>query len=270
LINETPRQLLERYWPEVAATVVGLLVVVLAVHDVRLVRAQAQPTLVQPIQITPVDGPLARVPWFGAPNTQTAPPIAAVALVLVGTLATGHPTHGYALIGPDANTIKTYAVNDALPGGAVLSEVYADHVLLTRNGVREILNLPKQLAPGTPVPTTATPAAPTFGATIQKLQNQPNLIAEIIKPLPQFENGHLKGFKVFAGADAARFERSGLKAGDVITQVNAVPITDGTSGLELIKSLGNSQSAQVTVERDGRLLPITIEASVLSSHHSTP
>jgi general secretion pathway protein C len=269
LISDPTKAILERYWPECLSVVLALLVVVDAVHVKHVYQALPKPHPQPSVTINPNADPINAIKWFGSETSDAAVQASTVPLLLVGTLASTKPNQGLAVIGADAHSAKVYAVNDVLAGGARLEAVYADQVYINVNGVRQSLKLPRNLAPGTPDAVKAVNHT-TFGASIQQAQAQPSTITELIKPMPQFENGHLKGFKVFAGSDVARFERLGLKAGDVITQVNNVPVSDGANGLELLKSLSNSQSAQVTIERDGRLIPITIEASALSPHHPTP
>jgi general secretion pathway protein C len=265
-----------RYWPEAlagVATVLVLMTAVALVHTHHRLSQDVSALPNQPSAANPTGGlsDLVSEPYFGtAVQPSTAVP-ASVSLVLVGTLASSQAGHGYALIGPTAQSVKTYAVQDALPGGARLIEVYADHVILENGGRQEQLNLPHATPINTPVANNSSAPKPdTFQNTLQKVQSDPTVLAEVLKPMPQFEGGHLKGFKAFPGNDRTRFEKLGLKPGDLITQVNNVPFTDPANGLEMLKSLSSAQSAALTIDRDGQMVSLTIDANQLNAATNTP
>jgi tetratricopeptide (TPR) repeat protein len=62
-------------------------------------------------------------------------------LKLTGTLATGDPHHGIAIIGEQGKS-HVYSIGESLDG-ASLWEVFQDHVILERNGSYESLSLPR-------------------------------------------------------------------------------------------------------------------------------
>ena len=79
--------------------------------------------------------------------------------------------------------------------------------------------------------------------------------------MPMYANGQLKGFRVYAGRDRRKFEKLGLKAGDLVTQINGVPLSDAQRGMEILRGLGSAGSAQVTIERGGATQQLTVDAS---------
>lgn len=267
------RVIWQRHWPELLAVACAVLVLSEATWVIKTIKSTTALSATAPsITALPVNAidDLANTPWLGRADSNEPIQTSAIPLVLVGTLASTHLGQGYALIGTNANQIKVYAPKDALPGGAILESVYADHVNLNNNQHRESLSLPRtdQTALGINPPNNSAQAsakATTFGPAIQKIQKEPTLLAEVLKPMPQFENGRLKGFKAFPGADKASFDKLGLRAGDLITQVNNVPFVDTANGLEMLKSLSGAQTATVTVDRGGVLIPITIDASNLAA-----
>jgi general secretion pathway protein C len=79
--------------------------------------------------------------------------------------------------------------------------------------------------------------------------------------MPMYASGQLKGFRVYAGRDRQKFAKLGLKPGDVVTQINGVPLSDAQRGMEILRSLGNAGAAQVTLERGGATTTLTVDAS---------
>jgi len=186
--------------------------------------------------------------------------------VLAGTLAVRDPRAGLAIIGETAQAGHVYAVGSTLPGGVRLHEVYTDRVVLDRGGALETLPLPRTVAAsGRPGRATAGGAEPPIGDAVQKLiAGGPEVVGDVLRPMPSYANGKLMGFRVYAGRDRRKFAKLGLQPGDVVTQVNGVPLGDPQHGLDALRSLGNQASATVTVERAGTATQLTIDASQLN------
>ena len=198
---------------------------------------------------------------FGvAPAAQdgTAPP-SNIALTLVGTLAVSNPTAGLAILGPTPNDARLYATGSDVVPGVRLVEVHADHVLIERGGVRETLNLPRA-GNGAMQPT----GAPAIAEVVRQVAAAPEVIGDLMRPMPNYVAGQLRGFKLFPGRDRKKFEQMGLQPGDMVTGVNGVPIKDAQHGLEMLQSLGSSTSTMVTIERAGVIQSVTIDSSQLA------
>jgi general secretion pathway protein C len=186
-----------------------------------------------------------------------------VALVLAGTLAVRDPKAGLAIIGETAQTGHVYPVGATLPGGVRLHEVYTDRVVLDRDGSLESLPLPRAIASGRPARVAGAEAP--LGETVQKLINGgPEVVGDVLRPMPSYSNGKLAGFRVYAGRDRRKFARLGLQPGDVVTQVNGVPLGDAQHGLDALRTLGGGSTATVTVERGGGTQQLTIDTSQLT------
>ena len=194
-------------------------------------------------------------------------PASRAALVLAGTLAVRDPAQGLAIIGETAQSGKVYSAGAMLPGGVRLREVYPDRVVLDRGGVLETLPLPRQLT-GLGSARLSPPgngAEPALADSVQRLiARGPEVIGEIIRPMPAYANGQLKGFTIYPGRQRSKFSRLGLMQGDLVTAINNVPLTDPQRGMEILKGLGASGTAQVTVERGGSTQTVTIEAAQMA------
>ncbi|MBS0375071.1 MAG: PDZ domain-containing protein [Proteobacteria bacterium] len=216
-------------------------------------------------------GPAA-VPGAGAEAPQTR-----VALVLSGTLAVRDPKAGLAIIAESAQAAQSahvYVTGDSLPGGVRLHEVYADRVVLDRGGQLETLPLPRpSLAGGATAQLSPSGNGPEPGLAdnVQRLVAQgPEVVGEVLRPMPMYANGLLKGFRVYAGRDRRKFAKLGLQPGDLVTQINGVPLADATHGLEVLRTLGNAATANVTVERGGQTQQITVDASQVAAMTESP
>jgi len=201
---------------------------------------------------------------FGEPPapTQEGPaPQTNIALTLVGTLAVSDATAGLAILGPSATDAHVFATGSDVVPGVRLVEVYADHVLIDRGGIRESLNLPHA---GTGA-AGVTQSAPALADVARQAAAAPEVIGDLMRPMPNYVAGQLRGFKLFPGRDRKKFDQLGLQPGDMVTQVNGVPIKDAQHGLEMLQSLGSSTSAQVTVERGGVIQSVTIDSSQLAT-----
>ncbi|HUO79819.1 MAG TPA: type II secretion system protein N [Steroidobacteraceae bacterium] len=216
-------------------------------------------------------------PLFGlAPTAATGggenAPRTRVALVLAGTLAVRDPKAGLAIVGESAQTARVYACGSTLPGGVRLHEVYTDRVVLDRDGALETLPLPHQSSGGTTARLSpAGNTEPALGDSVQRLVAQgPEVIGEVLRPMPMYANGQLKGFRVYAGRDRQKFAKLGLQPGDLVTQINGVPLGDAQHGMEILRTLGNAATANVTIERGGVVQQLTVDTAQVAAMAEAP
>jgi general secretion pathway protein C len=196
----------------------------------------------------------------GANAPQTSMP-----LVLTGVMAANDPRDGLAILGPSITATKVYAVGDNIPGGARLHAVFADRVLLERNGQLESLALPRQLAGSAPPPSLS--AAPTEAPLVQRMQElvsrNPSVIGDIMRPEPVFAGGRQQGFRVFPGRYPKAFASLGLRPGDLVTAIDGTPLDDPARGEEILRTLGSSSEARVTIVRNGRQQDLTLDLAAV-------
>jgi general secretion pathway protein C len=190
-------------------------------------------------------------------------------LVLAGTIAESDPAKGYAIIGDSAATARVYAVGRTIPGGAKLHSVYADRVILDRNGKLEALLLPKKFTGGSasPPPQVSNAAPdPMLGERLQNLAAQnPSAITEIIRPQPVFANGQQRGYRVYPGRNREQFARLGLMPGDLVTAINGTPLDDPARGMEILQSMNSATQVTVTVERNGQSTQVNINNALVAA-----
>ncbi|HYL04377.1 MAG TPA: type II secretion system protein GspC [Steroidobacteraceae bacterium] len=221
--------------------------------------AAAAATRVQPTDIAAITN----AHLFGAapaPKQSDAnAPRTSMPLTLTGIIAANDPQNGLAILGPNAQTAKVYAVGDTVPGGARLHSVYVDRVVIDRAGQLESLVLPKEVHSAPPPSSTALPtASPVVERMRRALTEQPGLIADLLRPQAVMEGDKVKGFRVYPGRNRFAFYRLGLRPGDEVVAINGTPLDDRDRGQEILSTLGGSSEAHVTVIRAGRSQELTL------------
>jgi general secretion pathway protein C len=213
---------------------------------------------------------------FGEAAEQAAPvvtevidaPETTLSLTLKGILAVEADGKGSVIISSNRGDDKTYQVGQSIDGadGATLHSVYADRVLLDRNGRLETLRLPKELpasgsptAMASPLPQAAAPS----GSLREVISENATRLQDIVRLAPHVQEGQVVGFRVNPGRDRAAFEALGLRAGDVVTDINGTVLDDPSQGLQVFQSLGETTQANVTVLRDGVPQVIVIDTTQL-------
>jgi len=191
-------------------------------------------------------------------------------LVLAGVLATGDPKQGMAIIGESAAAAKVVAVGQQVPGGATLHSVYTDRAIIDRAGVLESVMLPKRMAGDMMAPPPPPPTAGNNGdATMERMrrlvQDDPAVIGQVMRPQPVFAGGAMKGFRVYPGANRQAFARLGLRAGDLVTAINGVPLNDKDRAQEIFSTLNSSTDARVSVTRNGRQQELVLNIAQIAS-----
>jgi general secretion pathway protein C len=201
---------------------------------------------------------------FGAPprpvQDGSNAPETSMPLVLTGIIAGNDPQNGLAILGPNTQSAKVYAVGDNVPGGAKLHSVYSDRVVIDRNGQLESLALPHQTAASGPPPSTA--ALPADNSSIERMRRmiseQPGLLTDVMRPQPVMDHGRMNGFRVCPGRNRMAFARLGLRPGDQVTAINGTPLDDRDRSDQILHTLTSSSEARVTVIRNGQTQDLTL------------
>ena len=197
-------------------------------------------------------------------------PDTTLSLTLKGILSKEGDLKGSVIIANSRNEEKTYYVDQVIEGadGATLHSVYADRVLLNRNGRLETLRLPKELtaSAGSPMAMPAPlPQAQQPGSLREMISENATRFTDIMRPVPHVQEGQIVGFRVTPGRDRAAFEALGFQSGDVVIDINGTVLDDPSQSLQVFQSLGESTQANVTVLRDGVPQVIVIDTTQLQS-----
>lgn len=198
-------------------------------------------------------------------DPSNAPPSTAN-LVLAGTIATGDPKHGVAIIS-DGGPSKVYSVGENV-GGASLHSVYLDHVILNRGGAFETLVLPRQLPPNRAPPVRRLAQSSSQVENLRQLvQADPGALNEVLRPVASYDNkaGKLRGFRVYPGRNRQAFTNLGLRPGDLVTAINGTPLDDPQHGQEVMNTIQNSDRASVTIERGGQTQELSLNIAQVAA-----
>ncbi len=188
-------------------------------------------------------------------------------LVLRGVMASTDPRTATAIVADPSGKEDFYTVGAALPGGATLKEVHAQHIVLSRGGRFETLRLPEntlKVSTGEVANPNAQPltVSPEAGALLKQYRQQfvqnPQSLANLLQGEPFWENGHLIGYRLRPGRDASVLAKFGIQSGDVVTAINGVSLVDPAGRMELLRNFANAEQFNVDLLRNGQPYSIAI------------
>ena len=219
---------------------------------------------------------------FGNAAAKPAEPVAEVTdapetrlnLTLTGVVASSEQEAGTAII-ENRGSQAVYGLGEKIEGtNATLQKVYNDRVII-KNGVRnETLMLDgidydeanrrrEMQARNRPEPEeleedTVELSDEALEATAA-LRKRPANFTDFISISPKTEEGQLIGYQVSPGKEPELFKSAGLQAGDVITQINGLDLTDLQQSQEALSELRNAQTIELTIIRDGSLTTLYLD-----------
>lgn len=272
-----------KHAPQVVA---GLAIVGIAWQAARLTWLFLSPAPVAPAGVADVPMPpaqgnssaapspqsIAEAHLFGIAGVSSGPadpnslPQTQMNLVLAGTMALEDPEAGYAIVGENPANAKFYRVGSMINGGARLHSVYPDRVIIERNGTLETLVLPRGAPSVAPAPMVRNVATTnSVGDNLRRIvASNPSALGELLRAQPVFSNGVQKGYRIYPGRDRQQFARLGLQPGDLVTSINGATLDDPNRGSEILNTLTASSTAQVSIERNGATLQMTLDMAHVS------
>lgn len=240
----------------------GLLALLILVQAVRLVlmlaaapeRPEGLPTAlasVDPAVLVRFD------PFFRGEGAAPAAGADSGGWTLHGLRAGGGSFDTAIISGADGKQ-AVYRVGEALAPGLILDSVAADHVLLSRGGALTRLGFPD--APPPPAGAEAAPAAAPAGSG----EGQPAVTISSARFVadtalrPRLQGGRINGFVVQPRGKAETLAAAGLRAGDVLTAINGLPMESAERAADLETDLSGNQTAEIQFERDGQRHTVTV------------
>jgi general secretion pathway protein C len=184
-------------------------------------------------------------------------------LVLDGTVASKDPKRGMAIIN-DGGHSGLYAVGDHI-GDASLHSVYADHVILNREGTFVTLQWRHTaLIAGMTGPQSTGSRTHKAGNYLDNLgrvvDSPPSQLDGIIRTMNMVDDstGKLQGLRVYPVASGTPMRILGLSPGDLITAINGTALADLKAGPNILNSIQSMPQATVTVERQGHQMDLVL------------
>ena len=189
-------------------------------------------------------------------------------LDLKGVFASTNTEEALAIISSSKNKDKTYHIGDKVTAGVLLHAIYADRVILKRNGQLETLRLPKPKVGSKAIYSTHTSntAKSSYGksinisssATTQRLRKirntllkDPAKVWQQVRINPVMKKGQVQGYTL-AHNDQALMKALNIKKTDIITEINGESLSNPATLYGLMNSLSNQQSLDLTIVRNGQ------------------
>lgn len=200
------------------------------------------------------------LPLEDAPDTR-------LNLKLLGVLAATEDRSSRALINNGTDE-KPYSIGDAVIRGAEIKAIYADRVILLRDGKPETLRLEKNSTGALIATRSRSPVDDAVDvdavASLQQIRDQllqdPSRASDFIRVQPQNSGGQMRGYRIFPGRDRSLFNEAGLRPGDLVTAVNGIELNDPANALQLLNDLSQATGFSLTIERQGR--PQTVDINL--------
>jgi general secretion pathway protein C len=185
-------------------------------------------------------------------------------LDLKGVFASSVAANALAIISSSKGKDKSYHIGEKIIGGAILHAVYADRVILKRQGKLETLRLPKSKLDSKAF-YSASPTSQNTSRSPRLNQNQTRRLRKIrdtllkepakvwqqVRVNPVMKNGVIHGYTL-AHNDRSLMKALHIKKTDVITGINGKSLSDPATLYGLMNSLAGQKSLELTIERKGR------------------
>lgn len=218
----------------------------------------------EPQRIEPVD----------APDTR-------LRLELVGLFQHADGTLARAIIAEQGGDADLYRPGDSVPGNAVLEDIYADRVILRRQGQLETLRLREtelrgEISSGSDsrprAASRSTPQRPPRGnaqGSREDTPQEPDLAQLEGDPMAQrdaiiqqlsldaVQEGAASGYRITDNAPREMIGSVGLRPGDVILSVNGHALGEESGDLAAIREVMNAGAATIEVERGSRRFTVS-------------
>ena len=223
--------------------------------------------------------PVLSMPQQTDNSSVTDAPETKLNLLLSGVVASTEEKAGAAVI-ENRGIQQTYGIGEKIEAtNATLKHVFNDRVII-KNGARDETlmldgidfdeaNKNRQRASQdnnvTNKPVVTTPASnrrqlsqEALNASRQ-LRTQPASFTDFISVSPYQRDGQLQGYRLQPGKNPALFAEVGLKAGDVITEINGLNVTDPQQATEALGELRSADALQLTVIRNEEYLTLYLD-----------
>jgi general secretion pathway protein C len=204
-----------------------------------------------------------------AVTRQTKAPVTKLNLTLKGVLAAVPMKLASAIIAQGkSGKEEIYSVGDKMSGGVLVKEIHPEHVVLERNGRREILKLQKisgvsfnsanKTAYNSPARRSTGGAAETLTNIRADILKNPTSFADYALPVIVKENGKQVGYRLKPQGKGGLLSELGLQETDVIIQINGVKLNKPQNGISALRKLSTAKNINIVVKRNGAEVPLNI------------
>lgn len=96
-------------------------------------------------------------------------------------------------------------------------------------------------------------------AAVARLKSEPLRLLKLVRVVPAIRDGQAAGFKVFGIRAGSIPAALGLRNGDVIDQVNAMPVRDAEEGMAAYRKIASARRLHVRLQRRGKPVYLRID-----------
>ncbi len=212
-----------------------------------------------------------------------------LALKLRGLIYGGDPFSGLAVLEDTIKkNISSFMVGDIIAEDTKLIEVHPKKIILQRSSGKEFIELEepelvrskrkKNTAKAKEAPKFASGGVPeTFkeegferkgGQIMMSADYKRKVLGQDLakvlqdaKAEPYLVNGELSGFRLTRIREDSIYQKSGFLEGDLVKEINGLPLTDTAQAIKLLNSLKDEREIEVRLERDSKNLTISLQVN---------
>lgn len=207
---------------------------------------------------------LAQLHLFGVadstpqPEPTTELPETRAQLRLHGVLVDGEDSA--AIIGEQGGRQHFVRLHEALPNGIELKQVYADRVILERQGRYESLRFPQKGTLAGPPPVSDAASGSPPNREVRSLSDLAGASAaelgRYLRVFPVQQRGTLVGYRVLPGREPRIYRQLGLHSGDIVTALDETPVAALADPVAFLQQLTASENVTLSVRRGDEIVAV--------------
>jgi hypothetical protein len=223
---------------------------------------EPKPTQVAKAPARPSSKPIGIAPPAPKGNDSSVSPVP-LQLILVAVNPGQSINEGWAQIGVVRESPQTYQAGAILENGARLAEIHSNFVLLRRGSHSARLYLEGAPAAGNSGDTAMLVVGGMKDIPPPAPVTSREILTDYIRPTPVFDGERVVGYQIYPGGNSTPFAQMGLQPGDVLVEVNDVPLTDPAVAWDLLRQLNDGISLSGVVRRRGAFEHVTLEGALI-------
>ncbi len=224
-------------------------------------------------------------PATAGPLAGSGVPLTSLPLAVVATNVSSRPEYSFATIVNTSTDKKgAYGVSETIPQAGKVTKIAAKYVDFRNDSSGRVERI-ELFGEGQPAVAAAEPATPDFQpvasavpgddtsamidagvkkenenaweiqrSLVDKVLENPALVARGARIVPSIRNGKPNGFKLYAIRPDSIFAKIGLMNGDTINAINGFELTTADKALEVYTKVREANNLTVNITRRGKTL----------------
>ena len=166
------------------------------------------------------------------------------------------PRLASAIVEVQPNKTRHYVLEDELADNITLASIEQDHILISRYGKLERLNLQKPKPTGTSARAQSrgvgsVNASAVLKAYKRRYSKNPMALATRFQAIPVQQDGKNIGFKLKPLRGESLLKKLNFEPNDVFTSINGVSLANPLEALDAMRALTTASNVSVTFLRNG-------------------